>query len=96
MVAFEGDQARLRCNASSDEDSVQISWYSGSVLLEPDGKHMTIYNHYDNTTNQMSSVLLFDPVNHTDHGEYICRAATYSSCYTESKINLTVECKFSV
>ena len=56
---------------------------------------MTIYNHYDNTTNQMSSVLLFDPVNHTDHGEYICRAATYSSCYTENAINLTVECKFT-
>ena len=96
IVAFEGDQASLMCNASSDEDStdpVQISWYSGSVLLKPDGKHMTIYNEYDNTTNQMSSVLSFDPVNHTDHGEYICRAATYSSCYTENKINLTVECK---
>ena len=96
VVTFEGDQASLICNASSDEDStdpVQISWYSGSVLLKPDGKHMTIYNEYDNTTNQMSSVLSFDPVNHTDHGEYICRAATYSSCYTENKINLTVECK---
>ena len=84
------------CNATNDEDSVdpvQISWYNGTQLLRPDGKRVVVYNKYDNITNQLCSVLLLDPVNHTDDGEYICRAFTYPFCYTENKINITVECE---
>lgn len=86
----------LMCNATNDKDSVdpvQINWYSGTQLLKSDGKHLIIYNKYDNITDQACSVLLFDPVNHTDGGKYICRAFTYPFCYIENKVNLTVECK---
>ena len=86
----------LMCNATNDEHSVgaiQINWYNGTQLLEPDGKHVIIYNKYDNITDQLYSVLLLDPVSHVDHGEYVCRAFTSPFCYSENKINLTVECE---
>ena len=96
VVAFEGDKLNLMCNATNDEDSlnpIQISWYNGTELLKTDGNRMIIYSKYDNISNQLSSVLLIDPISHTDSGEYICRAFTYPLCYIENKINLTVECK---
>ena len=75
VVAFEGDKLSLICNATNDEDLVdpiQIRWYNGTQILKPDGKHVIIYSKYDNTTDQLYLVLLFDPVNHTDDGEYTC------------------------
>ena len=98
VVAFEGDKVNMICNATNDKDSVdpiQISWYNGTQILKPDGKHVIIYSKYDNTTDQLSSTLVFDPVNHTNDGEYICRAFNHPFCYTEDKINLTVECEFT-
>ena len=95
MVAFEGDKVNLMCNATNDKDSfdpVQISWYNGTELLKANGKRVIIYSKYDNISDHLSSVLLLDPINRTDHGEYICRAFNYQFCYTENKINLTVEC----
>ena len=62
-------------------------------MLKTDGNRMIIHSEYDNISNHLSSVLLVDPISHTDSGEYICQAFTYPFCYTENKINLTVECK---
>ena len=75
-------------------DPVQINWYKGTQQLEPDGNHVTIYSERDNITDQIHSILVLDSVNITDDGEYFCRAFNNPLCYTESKINLTVECKF--
>ena len=97
MIVFEGNKIILICNATNDEDSidpVQISWYNGAQLLKPNGKNVIIYNKYDNITDQIHSVLVLDPTNRTDDGEYICRAFNDILCYTENKINLTVECEF--
>ena len=55
---------------------------------------MTIYSERDNITDQIHSILVLDSVNITDDGEYLCRAFNNPLCYTESKINLIVECKF--
>ena len=96
-VAFEGNKVNFICNATNDEDAikpVQISWYNGTQLLEPDGKHVIIYNEYDNMTDEIHSILILDSINTTDHGQYICRAYNDPLCYTEEKINLTVECEF--
>ena len=41
-------------------------------------------------------MLLFDPVNHTDTGMYKCKAYNHPQCYNEDKVNLTVECEFSI
>ena len=96
IVALEGDKVTFMCNATNDEHSagpIQISWYTGTHPFKPDGKRILIHNKYDNDTNQLCSVLLLDPVSHTDSGEYVCRAFTSLFCYTENRINLTVECK---
>ena len=96
-VSFEGNKVNFICNATNDEDAikpVQISWYNGTQLLEPDGKHVIIYNEYDNMTDEIHSILILDSINTTDHGQYICRAYNDPLCYTEKKINLTVECEF--
>ena len=87
------------CNATSDNsliDSAQITWYNGTQQVKSDGENVIIYNKYDNSTNQICSVLLLDPINQTDSGQYICRAFTYPFCYIENKVNVTVECKFSI
>ena len=55
---------------------------------------MTIYNDHDAVTDQIYSVLMFGSVNYTDDNEYVCRAFNNPLCYTENKINLTVECEF--
>ena len=97
VVALEGDKLNLTCNATNDEDSVDpihMSWYNGKQAFKPDGNHVIIYSKFDKNTDQLYSVLVFDPVNYSDDGEYICRAFNRPFCYTEKKINLTVECEF--
>ena len=97
IVTFEGDKVNLLCNATNDGDAidpVQISWYNGTKLLKSDGKNVTVYSKYNSVTDQIQSILVLDSVNNTDDGEYICRAFNHPFCYTEEKINLTVECKF--
>ena len=54
---------------------------------------MTIYTKHDAVTDQIYSVLVLESVNVTDDGEYICRAFNNPLCYTENKINITVECE---
>ena len=97
VVSFEGDKVNLVCNATNDGDAIehiQISWYNGTQLLKSDGKYVTIYSKYNSLTDQIHSILVLDSVNTSDAGEYICRAFNDPLCYTEHKINLTVECEF--
>ncbi|XP_065905710.1 cell adhesion molecule DSCAM-like [Dysidea avara] len=94
-VAFEGNKATLICNATNDVDattSMRIDWYnSEGAKVESEDKHILVYNVTDPVTGQIQLVLLFDPVNHTDSGEYTCHAINDNDCYTEAKSNLTVE-----
>ena len=76
---------------------LKIDWYnSEGVRVESDDKHILVYNTTDWVTGQEQSVLLFDPVNHTDSGEYTCHAFNDVGCHTENKTNLTVECKIII
>lgn len=96
-ITFEGNKVTLVCNATNDRDAVdpvQISWYNGTQLVKSNGKFVTIYNKHDAVTDQIYSVLVFGSVNITDDAEYVCRAFNNLFCYTENKINLTVECEF--
>ena len=73
---------------------MRIDWYnSEGAKVESEDKHILVYNVTDPVTGQIQLVLLFDPVNHTDSGEYTCHAINDNDCYTEAKSNLTVECK---
>ena len=96
MVTFEGNRADLVCNATNDLDAnipVQISWYNGTELIKPDGKHVMVNNEQNNVTGQVHSVLSLNPVNYTDDGEYVCRAFNHPLSFTENRITLTVECE---
>jgi len=97
IVTFNGSKINLICNATNDDDAVSpliIEWFnSEGVRLESEGKHKLVYNTTDPVTGQVQSVLLFDPVNYTDTGEYTCRAFNDDDCYTVNKTNLTVECE---
>jgi len=96
MVVFEGSRVDLVCNATNDADAnipVQVSWYNGTELIKPDGKDVKVNNLYNNVTDEVHSVLLLNPVNYTNNGDYVCRAFNHPSSFTESRITLTVECK---
>jgi len=96
-VVFEGNKTTLMCNATNDGDAVNpltIVWYNlKGEKVKSNDKHTLVYNTTDQVTGQVQSVLLFDPVNHTDSGEYTCHAFNDDDCYTEDKIILTVKCK---
>ena len=97
MVTSEGSRVDLVCNASNDVDAnipVQISWYNDTELIKPDGKHVMVNNEQNNITGQVHSVLSLNPVNYTNDGEYVCRAFNHPLSFTESRVTLTVECKF--
>ena len=85
----------------NDIDAVQplrIKWCnSKSKQVQIANKNVIVYNKTNNVTGEIQSILLFDPVNHTDTGMYTCRAYNHPQCYNEQKVNLTVECElFSV
>ena len=96
-VSFEGRKVQLTCNATNDVDAVrplQIKWYnSKGKQVQIANKNVLVYNNTNNVTGEMQSVLLFDPVNHTDTAMYTCRAYNHPQCYSEDKVNLTVECE---
>ena len=97
MVTFEGNKVDLVCNATNDADAnvpAQISWYNGTKLIKPDGKHVMVNSEQNNVTGEVHSVLSLNAVNHTDDGEYVCRAFNHPLSFTESRITLTVECEF--
>ena len=95
-VSLEGDKVNLLCIAINDVHtnySLQINWYKNNKLVTPDGKRILVYNKTDKTFKQLSSTLFFDPVNHTDDGEYTCRAFNHPDSYFETKRTLCVECE---
>ena len=96
-VSLEGDKVNLLCVAINDVHanySLQINWYKGNELIASNGsKHILIYNEADKTSRQLHSTLLFDPIYHTDNGEYKCRASNHPDLYSELKTNLDVECE---
>ena len=49
---------------------VQVSWYYRAMLIKPDGKYVVINNIRNNATDQIHSVLSFNPVNYTNDGVY--------------------------
>ena len=94
-TTFEREKVNLVCNATNDIDAVhpvQVNWYKGNQLLRPDGRRVLVYPKL-NTSNEIVSVLLFDPVNHTDDGEYTCRFFNDPLSFTEVTTTLTVECE---
>jgi len=95
-VSLEGDKVRLLCIAINDVNAVhslQINWYKGNTLILSNGKHILLYNETTKASRQLNSTITFDPVNHTDDGEYTCRAHNHPDLYIESKTNLTIECE---
>ena len=99
-VSLEGDKVNLLCVAINDVHanySLQITWYKGNKLITSnDSEHILIYNEANKTSRQLRSTLLFDPINHTDNGEYTCRASNHPDSYSELKTDLDVECKRTV
>ena len=97
VIVFEGKRVDLVCNATNDPDAnipVQVSWYNGTELIKPDGKHVMVNNEQNNVTGQVHSMLSFNPVNYTNDGECVCRAFNHPLFFTESRIMLTIECEF--
>ena len=94
-MSAEGNKASLVCVAINDVDaihSLQINWYKGNKPVLSNGKHILLYNKADNVSRQLSSTLLFDPVSHTDDGEYTCQAFNHNDSFSEAKTNLSVQC----
>jgi len=89
-VALKGRSVSLICNVTNDIDAVlplSVVWYySKHVKLQSD-------NTFDPVTGQVQSKLLFDPVKHSDSGEYTCYAFNDDDQYTQERTTLTVECK---
>ena len=73
--------------------SLQINWYKGNKLVTPNSEHIILHNEVNKATKQLKSILLFDPINHADDGEYTCQASNHPDSYSELKTNLTVECE---
>ena len=95
-VSLEGKKVRLTCVAINDVDathSLQINWYKRNKLVMSDGKRVILYNKTDKPSRQLTSMLLLDPVNRTDDGEYTCRAFNHPDSFSESRTNLTVYCE---
>ena len=102
-TSFEDNKVHLMCNATNDVDAldeVKVVWLrkiSGDVerVIKTDGR-IIIYNRTDSSTDETHSVLLFDPVNHSDDGKYICRALNHPESSSEKLTNLIIKCKLYV
>ena len=93
-VSVEGEAVNLTCIAINDVDaihSLQVNWYKGNQLIT-DGGRIIVYNIYNKTSRQLKSTLSIDPVNPSDHGIYTVKALNHQDSYSESRINLTVQC----
>ena len=91
-VSIEGDKVNLICSAVNDVDAnqpLQIKWYKGSKLIMEDNKRIILHSE---TGECLNSTLLLDPVKRTDDGVYTCRSSNRNDSFSESKINLTVQC----
>ena len=75
--------------------SLQINWYRGNALIIPNGKRILVYNGTVMASRQLNSTILFDPISHSDDGEYTCQAFNHPDSYSKLKTNVTVECEIS-
>ena len=96
-VSVEGDKSSLTCIVANDNDSdksLRVKWYnSNGIQILPDESRIFISHIRLRETAQVKSVLLFDPVNHTDSGVYTCKAFNHLKSYTKANANLAVKCK---
>ena len=97
MTYLEGNKTRLVCNATNDVDAVnevQIAWFyknSTSLYQVVSNNNRVIHNVENSTSGQVYSILLFDPINRTDEGVYICRASNHPQSTTESSTKVGIE-----
>ena len=94
-MSVEGETVNVTCTAINDVDairSIQVNWYKGNQLVIQDGVRIIVHNKSDKTSRQLTSTLSLDPVNPNDHGIYTFKALNHHDSYSESKINLTVQC----
>ena len=93
IISSEGEKVNLICVAANPINSLQINWYKGNDLVLPNDDRIITY---DEPAKCLNSTLLLDPVNRTDDGVYTCRTFNLNGSFSESKINLTVECTYSL
>ena len=99
LTYLEGTKASLVCNATNDVDAVnevQIAWFyknSTSLYQIVSNNNRVIHNVENSTSGQVYSILLFDPINRTDEGVYICRVSSHPQSSTESSTEVKIESK---
>ena len=99
MTYLEGTKASLVCNATNDVDAVnevQITWFyknSTSLYQVMSSNNHVIHNVENSTSGQLYSVLLFDPVNRTDEGVYVCKASNHPRSITEMSTEVKIKSK---
>ena len=97
MTYLEGTKASLVCNATNDVDAVnevQIIWFyknSTSLYQIVSNNNRRIHNVGNSTSRQSYSILIFEPVNRTDEGVYICRASNHPQSKTELRTKAMIE-----
>ena len=91
IISSEGEKVNLIYVAANPISSLQIYWYKGNDLVLPNDNRIITH---DEPAKCLNSTLLLDPVNRTDDGVYTCRALNLNGSFSESKINLTVECTY--
>ena len=99
---LEGTKASLICNATNDADAVNevhIAWFykNSTSLYQIKSKTNHRIHQVGNSTNRQSySILLFEPVNRTDEGIYICKASNHPQSYTESSTKVKIKSKMNL
>ena len=89
------EAVNLTCTAINDVDaiqSLQVKWYKRNQLVIQDGVRIIVHNKSDKTSRQLTSSLSLHPVNPGDHGMYTFKALNHHDSYSESRINLIVQC----
>ena len=101
MTYLEGNKTSLLCNATNDVDAVnhvKIDWFYKKLTsiypVVPDKSNVIIYTE-KKFDKQTYSILLFDPVNRTDEGVYICKASNDPLSYTELSTKVTIKSKLA-
>ena len=99
MTYLEGTKVRLVCNVTNDADAidqVQIAWlYKNSTSfyqIAPSNNH-GIHNTENSTSGQSYSILLFNSINRTDEGVYICRVSKDPQPRIESRTEVKIKSK---